>query len=200
MSSILRELAEDRTRQRITVDEFCAVFKDRALGALIFVFAAPNVLPIPLPGISALMGLPLLFLTLQLTFGRSVPWLPGWIGQRSFERTDLSSLVSRIDSWLVKLETYLRPRLVVLLHPPGERIVGLVGLVLAAVLFLPIPLGNMLPGLALALAGLAIMERDGVILIVAGVIALASLVIAAGVAYGMALAAIFLMNQMLAVT
>lgn len=173
------------------------MFGDRAFGALIFLFAAPNILPVPVPGISAITGLPLMVLTLQMMTGQRVPWLPNWIRERSFERHDFARMVARIEPWLLRLERYLRPRLIGLLRPRVEQATGALMLLLSVVLFLPIPLGNMLPGLALSLMALAILERDGLVFLLSLPIAAISLAVVAAVVYGLAVAAILLIGRLI---
>jgi hypothetical protein len=68
----------------------------------------------------------------------------------------------------------------VLVRPPVEYFVGLVCLVLAAVLMLPIPLGNTLPALAISLLALGVLERDGVWI----AIGLSASVVAGAVVWG----------------
>ena len=43
-----------------------------------------------------------------------------------------------------------------------ERVIGAFYLVLAVILTLPIPLGNVLPALAISIIALGMIERDGV--------------------------------------
>lgn len=160
LSVVLFRLANDNARERISVGDLLAALGDRAIGALMFFFAAPNILPVP-PGVSTLLGAPLLFLSAQLMLGMR-PWLPGIVTRRSLSRDDLSTLVRRIVPWLVKAEKLLKPRAQVLVRPPAENLVGLVCLVLAAILMLPIPLGNTLPALAISVLALGVLERDGV--------------------------------------
>lgn len=160
LSVLLFRLANDTSRERISVGDLLAALGDRAIGALMFFFAAPNILPVP-PGVSTLLGAPLLFLSAQLMLGMR-PWLPGIVTRRSLSRDDLATLVRRIVPWLAKAEKLLRPRLPVLARPPVEYFVGLVCLVLAAILMLPIPLGNTLPALAISVLALGVLERDGV--------------------------------------
>jgi hypothetical protein len=147
LSVVLIRLANDNSRERISVGDLLAALGDRAIGALMFFFAAPNILPVP-PGVSTLLGAPLLFLSAQLMLGMR-PWLPSVITQRSISRDDLGTLVRRIVPWLAKAEKLLKPRAPVLVRPPVEYVVRLVCLVLAAILMLPIPLGNTLPALAI---------------------------------------------------
>lgn len=123
LSVVLFRLANDNSRERISVGDLLAALGDRAIGALMFFFAAPNILPVP-PGVSTLLGAPLLFLSAQLMLGMR-PWLPGVITRRSISRDDLATLVRRIVPWLAKAEKLLRPRAAVLVRPPVEYVVGL---------------------------------------------------------------------------
>ena len=86
LSQLLRTLADDATRDRIAVGDLLQALGDRAIGALLSIFAFPNILPVP-PGTSAVLGAPLVFLAAQLAFGMW-PWLPGLISRRSMSRAD----------------------------------------------------------------------------------------------------------------
>ena len=195
LSVVLFRLANDDSRERISVGDLLAALGDRAIGALMFFFAAPNILPVP-PGVSTLLGAPLLFLSAQLMLGMR-PWLPGVITRRSISRDDLATLVRRIVPWLAKAEKLLKPRALVLVRPPVEYVVGLVCLVLAAILMLPIPLGNTLPALAISLLALGVLERDGVwIAIGLGASAVAGTVVS-GVVWAMIKAAVYLLARLM---
>ena len=58
-------------------------------------------------------------------------------------------------------QALLRPRVARLALSPMKYLDGLVCLLLAVVLVLPVPLGNMLPALAISLLALGVVERDG---------------------------------------
>src|SRR5690606_38862765 len=60
-----------------------------------------------------------------------------------------------------RMERLLRPRLLLLTGPLGERLLALIALALAIILALPIPFGNWPPALAIVLFALALLERDG---------------------------------------
>lgn len=160
-----------------------------------FVFAMPNVLPTP-PGTSAVLGAPLIFLAAQLTFGRK-PWLPALISRRSMSRVDFHVLIQRIAPWLERAERLLKPRASVLALPPMEYFVGLICLLLAVVLVLPIPLGNMLPALAISLMALGLLERDGVWIGAGLVTAVVALVVVSGVVFALFKTAVFFFTQVL---
>ncbi|HET9274022.1 MAG TPA: exopolysaccharide biosynthesis protein, partial [Methyloceanibacter sp.] len=69
LSDILSALAADQTRERISIADLFEVMRDRAFGALMLIFAAPNVLPLP-PGASSVLGAPLIFIAAQLALAR----------------------------------------------------------------------------------------------------------------------------------
>lgn len=190
LSDVLFDIAADTTRPRISIGELLQALDDRALAALLLIFALPNAIPMP-PGTSSVLGTPLVFLTAQLALGLS-PWLPRFIANRSVSRSDFSAVVARLAPWLARAERLLRPRLLWLTCTMGERLIGAVCLFLAVVLVLPIPFGNMLPAAAISLLALGVLERDGLWVIAGLITAAAGTALVAGVLAGMAKAAMFL--------
>ncbi|NGN44949.1 exopolysaccharide biosynthesis protein [Mesorhizobium sp. CGMCC 1.15528] len=98
LSDILWSIAGDTARERISVGDLVVALGDRALAALMVVFALPTVLPMP-PGTSGILGAPLVFLSAQLMLGRR-PWLPRKVADRSMFRTDFATPLDRAGPWL----------------------------------------------------------------------------------------------------
>jgi hypothetical protein len=195
LSAVLDTLAQESGRDRISVGELLSALGDRALGALLFIFAVPNVLPVP-PGTSAILGAPLVFLAAQLMLGRP-PWLPSFVANRSMPHVDFARVVRRVVPWLQRAEKMLRPRLSPLALPPMEYAIGLVCLLLAVVLVLPVPLGNVLPALAISVLSLAVLERDGLWVLAGLGIAISAGALVSGVVYAMIKAAAYLFMSLL---
>lgn len=193
LSVVLFRLAHEGDSDRVSIGNLLAALGDRAIGALMFVFAAPNVVPAP-PGLSGILGAPLVFLAAQLMLGMK-PWLPGVITRRSIARNDLQTLVRRLSPWLARAEKLLRPRWSVLTRPPFEYAVGLLCFVLAVVIVLPIPLGNILPALALSMLALGVLERDGLWVIAGTATAAFALTVVSGVLWAMVQAALYLVMR-----
>lgn len=191
--AILRSLARDTSRERVSVGDLLDTLHDRAFGALIFIFAFPNILPTP-PGTSAILAAPLVFLTAQMMLGRK-PWLPGFIANRSMARKDFAAMTERVVPWLARAERLLRPRLITLASPPIEYIVGAICFLLSIVLLLPIPLGNMLPAFAICLFSLGILGRDGVWIVLGLIGTLISAIVVSGVVYALLKSAIFIISN-----
>ncbi len=184
ISTILLALSEAAEGERVSFGDLLDAFDARAYGPLIVLFAAPNVLPVALPGISAVLGAPLILLTAQLMIGQRRPWLPGFLRRRSLARTSFQALVARIVPRLHRLEQMIRPRLLPLTGAMGKRLIGAAGLLLALVVFLPVPFGNSLPGLALVLMAVGVLGRDGVAVLAGGLVGLAGLAVVSGFVYG----------------
>jgi hypothetical protein len=175
ISEILVGLAGDGSGH-LTLGEVVAALGDRGYGLLIFVLTLPNLLPIYIPGLSAVFGIPLALIALQMMMGQPRPWLPAALLQRRFRRQEFAHLTQRLLPWLLRLERALKPRWPALTSPTVERAIGLFALILALLLALPIPLTGIPLSAGLVLMGIGLIERDGVVVlggVVAGAVAFA---------------------------
>lgn len=191
LSQILDDIGADTSRSRISISDLMGAMSGRATGALLLIFALPNILPAP-PGTSGILGLPLVYLAAQMMLGR-VPWLPAFISNRSMSREDFVATISRATPILARAERLLKPRLSFLVRNRAERVIGAVCLLLALVLILPIPFGNMLPAFAIALIALGVVERDGLWVLLGFSAAVAAIVLVSGVVVALAKAAVYLL-------
>lgn len=185
-SEVLSALAAAHAGERITIGDIVHGLGDRAFGMLLFAFAAPNLPPLGVPGLSSVCAVPLMILALQLMAGRAEPTLPSWVTARSMPAAAFRRVVAYVVPWLARAERLVRPRAAIAVSGAGERAAGAVIAVLAAVLALPIPFGNLLPAIAIALFALAIVERDGLAALAGHGAALVSLAVVAGVVVGSA--------------
>lgn len=198
LSAILLAIAQAQDKDRISVGDLLEALRRRALGALMFIFAVPTALPMP-PGVSAIVGAPLLFLSAQLMLGMR-PWLPKIITDRSLSKVDFDKVVATTAPWLAKAESIMRPRMQFLARRPVVHLVGLVALAMSIVLFLPIPLGNMLPSVAICIMSLGVLERDGVWVLIGVGTAIASVVIVWGVAWALIFGALYVLSNFFGIT
>ena len=145
-------------------------FDARAYGPLIVLFAAPNVLPVALPGISAVLGAPLILLTAQLMIGRHRPVAARRSCAAARWRARASSALVAPDRAAAQRHRADDPAAAPAADRrlAGKRVIGAVGLILAAIVFLPIPFGNALPGLALVLMAVGLLGRDGIAVLAGG--------------------------------
>lgn len=168
VSDIVAELCDGWDDDRITLDDLLQSFGTRGFGLLILVFALPNGIPAPIaPGLSAVMGAPLLLFSLQMLLGFGTPWFPKKWRERGFKRGDVAKLLRPTLPVILRIERYVRPRLMHLTGRTGSRLIGLMILWNAVLLSLPIPFGNLIPAWAIILAALGQVERDGTLVIAA---------------------------------
>ena len=172
-------LADDHHRERIFVSDLFHVMEDSAAVALILLFALPNLVPVP-PGTSTILGTPLLFLTIEWTLGKR-PWLPGMLARRSMSRIKFASMVHRAAPWMERVDRFLKPRLSTLACPSAARPAAALCAVLALIIVLPIPLGNMPPAWAICLIALGMLRRDGIWVLAGVATGLASIALVWGV-------------------
>ena len=166
----------------MSVGRLMDVFASEAFGAAILIFAAPNLVPNP-PGTSPILGLPLIFLAIQLLLGRQAVWLPKWVRSRRVSSRLLATMARRLGPLLARLEDVLAPRYHALAgNGFALRMVGLVSLPLAIILLLPLPFLHMLPGAAMVCYGLGLAMRDGLAVLVGHVLALATFLMLAAIA------------------
>lgn len=190
LATILEDIAADESHERVSIDLLMRSMDGRAMGALLLLFAVPNALPTP-PGTSGILGLPLLYLSFQMMLGR-LPWLPKIIAARSMARKDFSALCDKVIPWLDRADRLMAPRLQWLCGERAQQALGLACLILAVVLFLPIPLGNMLPAFAICLIALGVLERDGLWILLGLMTGAVSLIVVSGVIWALTKALVFL--------
>ncbi|MES2342732.1 MAG: exopolysaccharide biosynthesis protein [Pseudomonadota bacterium] len=185
LSAHIRALGRE-SAETVTLGEIIDTFGRRAFGALMFVLALPNLLPLP-PGSTTVLGAPLLLISPQMVIGFQTLWLPRFIDDRRMSRSDLARGFEKLLPWLERIEQVSRPRLVFMFGPVGDRLIGLVCTLLSFVLILPIPLGNVLPALTIAVLAFSMVQRDGLLALAGYALAAISggvLFLSAGVVMG----------------
>ncbi len=174
-SQVLRALAADAD-PRLSLEELTRRLDDRSFGIVFLVLALINCMPLP-PGVSTVTGVMMMLTAVQLVLGRHRLWLPGFAARRTIPRAGFRAAVQRALPLLRRFERMCRPRQSWLTRGLSERLLGGVILVLAFVITLPIPVvGNIPPGIAVAIIAVGLLERDGLAVLAglaAGVIAFA---------------------------
>jgi hypothetical protein len=173
VSELICAIARAWPSDRVTLGALIEALGPRGYGVLIVLFALPNLLPVYIPGLSPIFGIPLMIICAQLALGLPVPRLPRFLTNRSMRRTDLVMITEKATPWLRRVERWVRPRPSVVTSPLGERLVGAYGVWLAMIVIVPLPLTNGPPSLACMIMAIGLMEED-------------TLTILAGAAFGVA--------------
>src|SRR5262245_25096075 len=94
-SVLLREYMASLNEPKASLGSLRDALGDRGFGVLLFIFALPNLIPVNIPLLSAVLGAPLVLLAAQLTYGRHNPWFPHWLARQSVSRQNFEAVVLR---------------------------------------------------------------------------------------------------------
>jgi hypothetical protein len=176
-SQVLHRFTIGRPEDKVSFGQMLDALGERGFGLLLMLFAVPNLLPFPgVPGVSFVTGMAILFISVQLILAKDEPAFPAWVSAKSFSRAQLSKFIVKTNPLLRWLEKPIRPRLSPVVVGFGERMIGVVGVVHALTLALPIPMGNLPQAVALILLALALIELDGVMAILGYIASIAAVI------------------------
>jgi len=175
----LVHIGESASDDGLTLSEFMESLGERAFGVILFALAIPVCIPF-LYGIPQVISLPMMALAFQMAAGRSEPWMPAKFAERQLSKSGLETMGRQAKRWFGWIEAIARPRLLFLSNHIGERVVGGVFCLFCASILVPLPLTNSTPGIAVAIASLGLITRDGLLILAGlalGIIWIAILVI-----------------------
>lgn len=172
ISQRLGRLVADAEGDAITLGWVLDQLHERAFGLFLLILALPCCIPF-LYGVPQIVALPLVFIAGQIVVGRNMPWLPRKLGERQIATASLAALARRADPWLKRVEAVSRPRLAVLTRRPLDQLVGLGLLVFSAAILVPVPGTNTVPGIAVAIVAIGLLQRDGILVVLGMILGLA---------------------------
>lgn len=169
ISQRLHQLARDAEGDMVTLDWIMGQLHERAFGLFLLVLALPCCIPF-LYGVPQIVALPLMFVSGQMLLGRSTPWLPRKLGARQVATASLEGLAERAGPWLRRIEAVSRPRLAALTRRPLDQLVGIALVVFSASILVPLPGTNTVPGIAVVILSMGLLQRDGILVILGAVL------------------------------
>jgi hypothetical protein len=167
MSAALASAAEAVGDPAVSLRQLLAALGEQGLLVFCGVLAAPFLLPVTVPGMSTVLGLPMLLIGFAVMVSR-VPWLPERLLNHSLPAVTVRGVLHKVRGWAERFEHLVRPRWLGL---TGGRVINAVNgalVILAVVLLMaPIPLVpfvNSIPALAVLLLCFGMAERDGFVI------------------------------------
>jgi len=165
LSDALRRLLLAANGKPMAIHRMVEILQGRGLLMVVVLLCLPFLTPVTIPGISIPFGLAIAFTGVRIAFGRT-PWLPRFILDRHVSYHVLERMVQVGCKIYEKVERVIRPRFTLLLDGPAMAIaiggaIMLAGFLLSLPIPPPFPLTNTIPGLAIIMIALGIMERDG---------------------------------------
>ncbi|MBN8607278.1 MAG: exopolysaccharide biosynthesis protein [Caulobacterales bacterium] len=163
-SDLLDDLVEAFPGESVSVGELLERLDERAHGVLLLVLALPMCIP-NIPGISTIFGLLMLAPAIQLMFGAHTLWLPKRVREWRVDCAALRRTLRVAGPPLKRIEYLIRPRWLPLTEFPFTIYVGFQSLIMALILILPIWGANLPPGFTVVLTALALLQRDGLLML-----------------------------------
>ena len=179
LENVLDRAINDIDGEKITFGDVLDLFGDRSFGPVIAFLGLLVVLP-PLgavPGLPALIGLIIIMFSLQILFGAKHIWVPKFVQKRSIGKDKLKAANCRAKPWLKRIDKLISERLEFLTGRIAVVVAALM-VTLLALLMIPlelVPFAVAAPGAAIVIFGLALVARDGALML-AGFLATAAAV------------------------
>jgi hypothetical protein len=127
--------------------------------------SAFNMLPLP-PGTSLISGIPCLILSWQLMLRRKAAWLPQKVLNHEITEDTVKLIRAKVVPKLFWLEKFIKPRYWPFSPGNDEFAIGVICVMTSILLILPIPLGNWSSAIAMTILALALIQRDGLLLVI----------------------------------
>lgn len=158
-SDVLERLGQG-DEPKLSLREMVEAFGERGFGAVILMLALMALFPWP-PGGKAVFSVPIILIAVEMALQREKVWLPRWMLKLAVSRESYRTTAARVLPRLRRVERLTRPRWPALTSEAADVVIGVICIMLALMMALPVPFGDALPGLTLALFGLGIIQRDG---------------------------------------
>ncbi|MEI6280114.1 MAG: exopolysaccharide biosynthesis protein [Verrucomicrobiae bacterium] len=168
VSDDLRRILAAAGGRAMPVSEILRHTEGRGLPTIAIILSLPFLSPVAIPGLSIPFGVAIAICGLRIAF-RHQPWLPGVILRRSIPFPILDKMLRFGIAIQSRLEKHLRVRWTVFSDSHAARMSSGLAISFAAVLLSlpippPFPLTNTIPGFAIILLSLGIMDRDGIVI------------------------------------
>ena len=157
--------------------------RSRSYGPFLLIPALIDISPVGgIPGLPTALGLIIIIVAAQMLFGRKHLWLPGFIERRSISAEKACRSTKKLRGLAKWLDRWFHGRLPYFTKGPFVRGAAIFCILLA--LTVPplelLPFATTAPMAAIAAFGLALLVRDGLLMIIATALALAAVGIGIG--------------------
>ncbi|MFO0123432.1 MAG: exopolysaccharide biosynthesis protein [Inhella sp.] len=156
----LREAATALQEERVSMRDIAQAHGPEAHGTLLLLLAMPCLLPVP--GVGTLLGLGMVALAVAMWRGQGTPYLPHRVANLELSRHWAQRVLQGLASAYALAGRHAKARWSHLTGPTWHSVIALVVALMAVIVVMPIPFGNVLPSLALTFIGLGLVFKDGI--------------------------------------
>ena len=165
-------------KDEVAIDDLLDEFGDRSFAPLMLILALIGITPVgAIPTVPTIIGACIAIIAAQMAWGQEHVWLPGFVTRQGVAAGRLTGGKDKLDRVAGVLDGVAKGRLKALASGPARRLVA--GLIVVLCVALPVleivPFAAAAPLLAIAMLSLAMMVRDGLVLLIGGAVALGAL-------------------------
>ena len=180
VSGIFLDLSKKEKDEKTRVGELLIDFRENGLLLMMMFFALPIAIPLPYPpGFTTIMGIPLILLSFQMLFGFKQVVLPSKVSRYAISNSVIISISNKVVPLLRLLEKYIKPRFSYAKSTYCEQFIGLISLICAIAVAIPLPLTNSIPALGIVVMALGLLNRDGLVILLGLAVSIIGLFVAA---------------------
>ncbi len=171
LETVISDLRDQADGDGVSVGDFVAALEDRSLGGLLAVLGFLLLVPVVggLPGAPVVVSVLILGAVAQSFLQSGGLWLPGVVRERRVDADRLRGFLDRAEPWAERVDRLTGHRLGFLAESRAARlaIVGCVVVLALSLIFLGlVPAGIVPAALGILVFGLALMARDGVLVLI----------------------------------
>lgn len=174
--AMIRDLG-DRQNQ-VTIHDIREAIGERSFGPFLLVPAVIEMSPIGgIPALPTALAVIISLFAVQILFGAKHLWLPQFVEKREINGDRLKGAMDTMMPVARFIDRLLKPRLKWLTKPPWVQVAAALTILLCC--SVPplelIPFASTAPMGAIALFGLSLMARDGLLTVIAGLVSLSAI-------------------------
>ncbi|WP_323737154.1 exopolysaccharide biosynthesis protein [Methanosphaera sp. ISO3-F5] len=165
-SKNLKEIQKKLPSGNLTLNELTKILSTEGVQFFIIILLAPFLIPVSIPGSSTPFGI--LIILLEISFLRNKPiYIPNFIGKYEISKTNVLKLFEVLEKVFGYLEKISKPRGSLYKKKYAVIANGLMTIILALLLFLPLPIPftDFTPALSILMLSLSILEKDSYLMI-----------------------------------
>ena len=177
LTSVLDHLDDEAEDGRIEVGDVVESFGGRGYGPILLGLALIEILPTgAIPGVPTLVAIMVILIASQMIAGKNYPWVPKKLAGKGFKQEKFEKAREKIRPVTRRFDLVLKPRLKVFTGDSAARIVGVVCIALAALMppLELIPFASSVPSSAIAIFGLGLSSKDGLVVLIGFALSIAS--------------------------
>ncbi len=171
LEDLLKNAEESADGDEVTIDALIEKFGDRGFGPFLVLFGLIAATP-PIggiPGVPTTMGVLTILAAVQIIFGRTTPWVPDFIGERGVAVSKVEKAHEKLSGIAEKIDSIVSRRLEMIAGDNMRYIVAIMCILLGATMpaLELLPFAAALPAIGIAMFGLSLMARDGLLMLIA---------------------------------